>query len=202
LQAEELMYSNKMDTSERVRRETIGIILNTLFKKSPEIKRHTERVSNYAEMIAVAMRLPKAKVIDIKAIGNLHDIGKIVIDLSILDNPGKLTKNEYEIIKQHPVLGAKILTFSREYNRLSSGVLHHHERYDGKGYPSKLIGENIPLESRIISVADAYDAMISERLYKNKLTKEEAIAELIEYSGTQFDKIVVEAFVTSVVNEI
>ena len=202
LEAEELMYINKIDTVNSVRTETIKTILNTLFEKSSAIKLHTERVSKYAEMIAVAMRLPKAKVIDIKTIGNLHDIGKIVIDLSILDKPGKLTKNEYEIIKQHPVSGAKMLASSHEYNRLSFGVLHHHERYDGKGYPNQLTGENIPLESRIISVADAYDAMTSERSYKNRLTKAEAIAELIEYSGTQFDKIVVEAFVTSVVNHI
>jgi putative nucleotidyltransferase with HDIG domain len=202
LQAEELMYSNKMDMSDSVRGETIGIILKTLFEKSTEVKLHTERVSKYAEMIAVAMGLPKAKVLDIKTIGNLHDIGKIVIDLSIIDKPGKLTEKEYEIIKQHPVSGARMLASSHEYNRLSAGVLHHHERYDGKGYPNKLVGENIPLESRIISVADAYDAMTSERSYKDKLTKEEAIAELIMHSGTQFDKIVVEAFVTSVAKAI
>ncbi len=198
LEAEELMYVNKIDTVNSVRTETIGIILNTLFEKSSEIKLHTERVSKYAEMIAIAMQLPTAKVIDIKTTGNLHDIGKIVIDLSIIDKPGKLTNKEYEIIKQHPVSGARMLASSHEYNRLSPGVLHHHERYDGKGYPNQLTGENIPLAARIISVADAYDAMTSERSYKNKLTKEAAIAELIKHSGTQFDKGVVEAFVASV----
>lgn len=202
LQAEELMYSNKMDMSKSVRSETIGIILNALFEKSSEVKLHTERVSKYAEMIAVAMRLPKAKIIDIKTIGNLHDIGKIAIDMSIIDKPGMLTEKEYEAIKQHSVSGARMLASSHEYDRLSSGVLHHHERYDGKGYPNNLVGENIPLESRIISVADAYDAMTSERSYKNLMTKEEAIAELIEHSGTQFDKVVVEAFVASLEKDI
>lgn len=202
LQAEQLMYINKIDMDNSVRTETIGIILNTLFEKSSEVKLHTERVSMFAEQIAIDMGLSKTKVSEIKTMGNIHDIGKIVIDLSILDKPGKLTVEEYEIIKLHPVSGARMLASSHEYNKLSPGVLHHHERIDGKGYPHGLSGEEIPLESRIISVADAYDAMRSDRLYRETLTKKEAIEELIKHSGTQFDEKIVDVFVNSVLKRI
>jgi HD-GYP domain-containing protein (c-di-GMP phosphodiesterase class II) len=134
--------------------------------------------------------------------GMIHDIGKIVIDLNILDKPGKLTAEERKIIQQHPLSGSRMLNTSPEYARLAVGVLHHHEHIDGKGYPNGISGDQIPLESKIIAVADSFDAMTAERPYRlNPLSVEEAIAELQKYSGTQFDKNIVDIFVNKVLRE-
>jgi HD-GYP domain-containing protein (c-di-GMP phosphodiesterase class II) len=124
------------------------------------------RVSEYSILIAENMGLSQTKVNDIKTIGLIHDIGKIVIDLHILDKPDKLTDEERKIIEQHPLSGSRMLNSSHEYSRLSAGVLHHHERIDGLGYPNGISGDQIPLESKIIAVADAYDAMTAERPYR------------------------------------
>ena len=197
--AEELMYQNKLVEIDSIRGETINTIMNTLFEKSSEVKEHSMRVSEYSILIAENMGLSQTKVNDIKTIGLIHDIGKIVIDLHILDKPDKLTDEERKIIEQHPLSGSRMLNSSHEYSRLSAGVLHHHERIDGLGYPNGISGDQIPLESKIIAVADAYDAMTAERPYRlNPLTKDEAIAELQKHSGTQFDETVVDVFVNKV----
>ena len=152
--------------------------MTTLFEKSVEVKDHSVRVSNLSVNIAEKMGLSKANVNDIRTMGMLHDIGKIVIDLHILDKPSKLTNEEREIIQQHPLSGSRMLSSSHEYKRLAVGVLHHHERIDGKGYPNGIYGDQIPIESKIIAVADAFDAMTAKRPYRlNPLTKEEMIFE-------------------------
>lgn len=197
--AEVLMYQNKYDEIDSVRGETINTIMNTLFEKSAEVREHSERVSDIAVSIAKALKLSKAMVNDIKTMGMIHDIGKIVIDLSILDKPAKLTDEEINIIQKHPLAGSRILNSSNEYSRLVSGVLNHHERIDGKGYPNGVKGDQIPLESKIISIADAYDAMTAIRSYRLiPLTQAEAIKELKKHSGTQFDKELVDIFVDKV----
>lgn len=198
--AEEIMYQEKNNVASSVRSETINTIINTLFEKSPETKDHSIRVSEYAEAIAQEMKLPENKVNDIKTIGTIHDIGKIVIDSSILEKITPLTKKEREIIYNHSLIGSRMLSSTHEYTRLAPGVLHHHERIDGTGYPNKLKGDQIPLESRIISVADAFDAMISSRPYKkNGLTIDDAIKELIQHSDTQFDKDIALLFIEKVI---
>jgi len=199
--AEKLMYQNKLSEIDSVRGETINIILTTLFEKSFEIKEHSTRVSELAVSIAQEMKMSKSKIKDIKTIGMIHDIGKIVIDLQVLNKPDKLTNEERENIQQHPLSGSRMLTSSHEYSRLAVGVLHHHEHIDGKGYPIGIKGDQIPIESKIIAVADAYDAMTAIRPYRLKpLTKAEAIAELQKYSGTQFDKEVVDIFINKVIS--
>jgi len=149
------------------------------------------------------MGLPDNKVNDIKTIGTIHDIGKIVIDTSILEKVEPLTKEEREIIQNHSSIGSRMLSSTHEYTRLAPGVLHHHESIDGTGYPNNLKGEQIPLESRIIAVADAFDAMISPRPYKNSvMSMEEAAQELKRCSGTQFDSKIVEIFINKVFDKL
>ncbi len=197
--AEEIMYQEKNNVESSVRSETINTIINTLFEKSPETKDHSIRVSEIATAIAKGMGLPDNKVNDIKTIGTIHDIGKIVIDTSILEKITPLTKEEREIIQNHSSIGSRMLSSTHEYTRLAPGVLHHHENIDGTGYPNNLKGEQIPLESRIIAVADAFDAMISPRPYKDSfMTMEEAVIELKRCSGTQFDKEVIQVFIDKV----
>jgi diguanylate cyclase (GGDEF)-like protein/PAS domain S-box-containing protein len=198
-QAEEIMYQNKLEEIDSIRGETINTIRNTLFEKSPEVKEHSERVAQIAVDIASNMGLSKVNINDIRTMGMIHDIGKIVIDLNILDKPGKLTEEEFNIIKKHPLSGSRMLSSSHEYTRLAAGVLHHHERIDGKGYPNGLTDNQIPIESKIIAVADAFDAMTATRPYRLKpLSIEQAINELKKNSNTQFDKKVVNVFITKV----
>jgi HD-GYP domain-containing protein (c-di-GMP phosphodiesterase class II) len=125
----------------------------------------------------------------------LHDIGKVSISEAILNKPGKLTKEEFGKVKQHAALGASIMVSEAEaLQRLATIVHYHHERFDGTGYPVGLAGEEIPLEARILSVADVFDAMTHERSYRKALSRETAITELELAAGTQFDPAVVEAF--------
>lgn len=201
--AEEIMYQEKNSVVSSVRSETINTIINTLFEKSPETKDHSMRVSELATLIAESLELPENKVNDIKTIGTIHDIGKIVIDSVLLEKTTPLSDEEFEVIQNHSLIGSRMLSLTHEYTRLASGVLHHHERWDGKGYPNKLKDLQIPLESRIIAVADAFDAMVSPRPYKDSfMTNEQAIAEVVRCSGTQFDPGIVKIFVEKVVSKL
>ncbi len=197
--AEESMYQNKLVDINNISVEAINAIMNTLFEKSGTEKDHSTRVSELSVSIAKEMGLSKTKINDIKTMGLIHDIGKIVIDLNILDKPGELTDKEREIIKQHPLSGSRLLNNLSKYARLAAGVLHHHERIDGKGYPNGIAGDQIPIESKIIAVTDSFDSMTSKRPYRlTPLSLKEAIAELQKHSGTQFDKTVVDVFVNKV----
>lgn len=130
----------------------------------------------------------------LKAISNLHDIGKIAIDDSILNKPGKLTEDEWEIIKRHPEIGYRIISTSPEYAEIANDILSHHEKYDGTGYPRGLKGDNIPIRARIIAIADAFDAMVSRRPYREPRSIEDAKEEILRCSGTQFDPKLVKIF--------
>ncbi len=159
---------------------------------------HTERVAQYCEAIAKAMNLKQRDIEDVKVLGILHDIGKIIIPPDILNKKEPLTQEEWTQIKQHPITGYNILKNVEEYASIAEAVLYHHERIDGTGYPSRLKGKKIPLFSRIIAVADAYEAMTAKRAYHTPKTKEEAIAELRSCANTQFDAEIVEIFITHV----
>jgi HD-GYP domain-containing protein (c-di-GMP phosphodiesterase class II) len=134
--------------------------------------------------------------------GLLHDIGKIGVDESILNKIGKLDKNEWEAMKLHSVKGARILENTIEFKDIAENVLSHHEHYDGSGYPKGLKGKEIPVMARIIAIADAYDAMTNDRTYRNKMSYEEAIIELKQYSGIQFDPEIVSLFISEVIPDI
>ena len=142
------------------------------------------------------MKLPKKEVDIIRHASLLHDVGKIGISEQILRKPGKLNDEEFEAIKSHPNIGAGILSSIEFLKDVCEIIKHHHERYDGRGYPDGLKGEEIPLGARIVTVADSFDAITSKRPYRKPLTLDEATAEVIRCSGNQFDPEVVKAFVS------
>jgi diguanylate cyclase (GGDEF)-like protein/PAS domain S-box-containing protein/putative nucleotidyltransferase with HDIG domain len=164
--------------------------------KDPHIRRHQERVSQWAAALAEEMGLPSQQVQDIRIASLFHDLGKVSIGEHILNKPGKLTEPEYAKIKEHSALGAMIVAHVDGLHRLVKIIRHHHERFDGNGYPDGLARHQIPLEARILAVADVFDAMTHERSYRKALTRAKAIAELQRSAGTQFDPAVVRAFLT------
>ncbi|HEY87093.1 MAG TPA: diguanylate cyclase, partial [Dehalococcoidia bacterium] len=155
---------------------------------------HSRKVSDYSVAIAEALSLPQDRIGTIRAAGLLHDIGKIGILDSILSKKGPLTDEEWEPIKAHPKLGVEILRHVIDLVSCLPAILHHHECYDGSGYPSGLEGNNIPLEARILSIVDAYDAMTSPRPYREQISSQQAINELKRCAGTQFDSELVDIF--------
>jgi HD-GYP domain-containing protein (c-di-GMP phosphodiesterase class II) len=155
---------------------------------------HGERARRKARRIAEEMGLPEQMVRYVEYAALMHDIGKIGIDDAIITKPGKLTPEEYEIMKKHPAIGHQILAPVKHLGLVSQIVLHHQEWYDGRGYPEGLKGEEIPLGSRIVAVIDAWDAMTSDRPYRKALGRDRAISELKKGAGTQFDAKVVEVF--------
>ena len=200
-EAETLMYNRKNYNSRSLRNNTVNIILNTLFEKSESEKRHSERVGVICEVIAKKMRWFAQAVDRIRVAGSLHDIGKIGISEYILNKSSRLDNEEWKIMKTHTEKGARILRNTVEFKDIADIILYHHERYDGSGYPYGLKGEDIPIESRIIAVADAYDAMTNERSYRKALSEEDVVRELIECSGTQFDPEIVSIFMNEVIPE-
>lgn len=161
-------------------------------------RKHSTRVAKYAHMIAEEMGCTEEELNIISFAGSLHDIGKIGIRDDILLKPGKLTDEEYEKIKEHPVIGADIISKLGLWDREMEIIRHHHERFDGKGYPDGLKGEEIPKLARILFVADSFDAMASDRAYRRKMDINEVIGIIKENSGKQFDPVAVNAFLTVV----
>jgi diguanylate cyclase (GGDEF)-like protein/PAS domain S-box-containing protein len=188
------MMSNKIYDGSSISIKTIDVIMNTLFEKSKRERMHSERVSVIAKKIAEKFSLGTAFTNRVALAGKLHDIGKITVAEEILDKPGKLNSQEWQRIQKHPETGFKILSTVPEYLDIANVVYAHHERFDGKGYPRGLKANQTPLESRIIGVADAFDAMTVTRPYRTALTIDEAIKEIKDFSGTQFDPLVVEKF--------
>jgi PAS domain S-box-containing protein len=185
-----------------MRGDIINTILNTLLEKNPREERHSKRVSDLCQRIGSVMGLSEMEINKLKISGLLHDIGKIAIDDRILSKKGKLTSREWEEVKRHPEIGYRILNSSSEMMEIAQYVLAHHERCDGTGYPIGLKREEIPLLSRIIAVADSYDAMTSERTYKGILDQKTAIEELIRCKGSQFDPYVVDVFIDKILKDL
>jgi len=162
--------------------------------KDPYTHGHSERVMEYAVQIAQKLGLPEEEVESLRYAAILHDIGKIGVRGIVLNNPNGLTGEEYNEVKKHPIVGEGIIKPIELLQPIRPFIRHHHEWYNGKGYPDELSGENIPLGARILCVADAYDAMKSDRPYRKALTEETAIQELKQGSGTQFEPKIVEVF--------
>lgn len=192
--AEDNMYTNKLYERNSHRHNFIQTILKTLQERNPEEKDHSKRVGDICVLIGEQLQMERADLKLLEVISQLHDVGKIAISNRILQKPGKLTEKEWTEIKRHPEIGYRILLTSPSYAGIAEDILSHHERYDGKGYPRGLKGEEIPPKARIIAVADAYDAMTSNRPYRKAFTHEQAVKEIIDNKGTQFDPEVVEAF--------
>jgi diguanylate cyclase (GGDEF)-like protein/PAS domain S-box-containing protein len=196
--AEDYMYRRKLSESTSMRHETIKVIIKTLYEKSEREQFHSVQVSEICAAIGVAMELSIEQINELRTAGLMHDIGKIVLNDQILDKQGALTKSEWFEIKRHAETGYRILESVKEFSQLAEYVLAHHERWDGEGYPKGLRAEEIPLEARIIAIADSYNAMISDRPYRKAMSKEAAIEEIIKNSGTQFDPFITSLFVEKV----
>lgn len=159
---------------------------------------HSQRVTEMAVEIATAMSLDEAQLEKIRLAGILHDVGKIGVPESILNKPGRLDKHEYDIVKTHSELGEKILRSVITDEEVLRAIRHHHERYDGCGYPDGLSGDSIPWTAKILAVVDAYDAMTSDRPYRRAMPYSQVLAELEKGCGTQFDPQVLSVFLTEV----
>ncbi len=183
---EQAVY-NKTIENEQMLIHIVQTLAETIDAKDTYTKGHSGRVAAYSKEIARRYGYNESDQNDIYMIGLLHDIGKIGIPDAVINKPGKLNDAEYEIIKNHPVIGSNILKNIKEKESLYVGARWHHERYDGNGYPDGIKGENIPEQARIIAVADAYDAMTSYRSYREPLPQEQVIAELENGLGSQFD---------------
>ena len=180
----ELEYAKKQI---KMGNETILSIARTVDAKDSNTSEHSFRVSQYSLAIAKRLGYSEEKCENLRQMALLHDIGKIGIPDAILNKPGKLTDEEYEIMKTHVIRGGEILKDFTMIDNVSVGALYHHEKYDGSGYCHGLKGEQIPLDARIIGIADAFDAMTANRVYRKQLDLDFVIAELKRCSGTQFD---------------
>jgi putative nucleotidyltransferase with HDIG domain len=172
--------------------ETIKALTKAIEAKDPYTFGHSEKVAEYAVKIAERMGLSQDMIKIIKISGQLHDIGKISIPEKVLLKPEKLTIQEYNIVKRHPIIGFEIVKSAQFQQIISNGVRHHHESLDGTGYPDALKGRKIPLVPRILAVADAFSAMTSERSYRPALSVKDAMDEILTLSGKRYDPDVVE----------
>ena len=191
----ETRLAQKTKLVEKVTLNSIMAIANTIDVKDAYTSGHSFRVARCSEAIARKLGWSEEEVQNIHYIALLHDIGKIGIPDAILNKPSKLSEEEFSIIKKHPVIGNEILKDIHMIDHVAEGALYHHERYDGTGYPFGLKGEDIPICARIVGIADSYDAMTSNRVYRPRLKDEEVIAEFEHNSGSQFDPKLAEMFV-------
>ena len=177
---------------EKIIEETMQVFANFIDAKDEYTKGHSTRVSFYSQKIAKRMGMSEEEIKMVGYMGLMHDCGKIAIPDGVLNKRGPLTEEERKVIEEHTTRGGKMLENFTSLPGIRDGALYHHERYDGKGYPEGLIGKEIPLYARIINVADAFDAMNSDRCYRNRLPKHKILSELRNNAGTQFDPEIVE----------
>ena len=184
-------YREKQKNDVRIILQSMNTFISFIDAKDPYTRGHSRRVAMYAAEIAKRMRLSEDEVQNIYYAGLLHDAGKISVPDAVLNKPGKLSDEERKQIQDHTVAGGKMLKQMTSLRGIRETALYHHERYDGTGYPEGLAGENIPLYARIVGVADSYDAMSSNRVYRRHLNKDEIIEEIQQGAGTQFDPNIV-----------
>jgi diguanylate cyclase (GGDEF)-like protein/PAS domain S-box-containing protein len=192
--AEDKMFRHKLINKQSAHSNIITSLGKALEERNYETHEHAQRMSTYASLIGKELDLEPEKIDELSLLSSLHDIGKISISDNIVLKPGKLTEEEFEIMKKHSEIGYKIAKSTPELTAIAKGILTHQEKWDGTGYPLQLKGEEIPLIARIVSVVDAFDAMTNDRPYRKALGVEKAIEELKNNAGTQFDKNIVEKF--------
>ena len=190
----EAKLEEKTKLVEKVSLNSIMVIANTIDAKDAYTSGHSMRVAKCSSAIAKQLNWPEKDIQNIHYVALLHDIGKIGVPDAILNKPSKLSDEEFQVIKKHPVIGNDILKDIHMIRSVADGALYHHERYDGRGYPLGLAGEDIPFYARIIGIADAYDAMTSNRIYRHKLPQEKVIKEFEKGRGTQFDPQLTDLF--------
>lgn len=177
----------------------MGSLLTTfstaLEARDPYLRGHSARVTAFAESLARLLGWAGERLDVLRLGGSLHDVGKIAVSARVLRKAGPLTEDELAQIRRHPVTGAHLVQCFEDFESALPYVLHHHERWDGSGYPHGLSGETIPIEARLLGVADAFDAMTSRRAYRSALSIEQALVELRRCAGTQFDPELAETFV-------
>jgi len=192
-----LSYSNSL---EKATVQLMTSLQNAMEEKDCYTAGHTMRVTEYALMLGMAMGLPECDILVLRRAAQFHDIGKLVIDISCIQKPGKLTEEEWILIRKHPGVGANIIEPLGFMEREQFIIRHHHERVDGKGYPDGLTGDKLDVLTKILVVVDSYDAMTSKRNYRKNMNMEEALSELYGCSGTLFSPSIVEYFAKSIVN--
>ena len=192
---------DKNEELERAYLDTIGILRQTVEAKDPYTRGHSDRVSEYSVLIGKKLGLDEKTLHILKIGGLFHDIGKIGIPDSILLKESKLSDEEYSQIKNHPMIGVHMLGDAAIFTDILPIVKHHHERYDGRGYPSQLVGDDIPYVARIAAVADTFDAMTSKRSYRDSLPIDVVRAEIERCSGTQFDPNIAKIFLDIMDND-
>ena len=193
-----------LDANEKLEKaylDTVQTLRYTIEAKDPYTRGHSDRVSEYSILLGQELGLSDDQLKTLRVGGLFHDIGKIGIPDSILLKEAKLTDDEYSQIKNHPSIGAHILCNAAVFQEIIPIVKHHHERYDGKGYPSKLAGDQIPYLARVAAVVDAFDAMTSKRAYRDAIPLETVKSEIERCSGTQFDPVMAEAFLNILNNK-
>lgn len=193
-QSEDIMNRHKLLQRKSSQSALVESIKVTMLERSRETEEHGERMVALASRIAMELGLSEMELYELELFATLHDLGKVGIDDRILTKPGRLTPEEWKEMEKHPEIGYRIAVSSPELAPIAELILSHHERWDGTGYPRELKGENIPLLSRILMLADAYDAMTEDRVYRKAMTREDAIAEIRRNSGAQFDPVIVESF--------
>lgn len=196
--AEEEMRARKMLNSNSSHSAIVSAIMATMFAHSQETENHCRRIASFSRRIGGKLNLPENQLDQLELFAMLHDIGKVGIKDAILHNPDALTEAEWVIMKKHPEIGSRIALSSPQFAPIAPLILSHHERWDGKGYPQGLKGEEIPLLARILAVVDAYDAMTTGRIYCKAKSKNEACRELQKNAGIQFDPAIVGIFLDSI----
>lgn len=199
--AEDAMYKSKARDGERSRRDIIDVIATTLYSKIPFEEQHAKRVSFLCQQMATVLGFSKEDIQKLSLAGLLHDIGKIAVSSEILKKTTPLTTEEWMQLKAHTEIGAKVVGNGELMDDIGMAILHHHERFDGSGYPKGIRWEDIPMSSRIITLADSYDTMISQNMYKPSKNRQEAILEIRRNKGTQFDPELAEIFINRVLGE-